>query len=126
MIQEIKLLSDFAEAPTKGIRNNLCWELYSPKHTVIPPREQRSISTDVALSWNDSNYYIQILSKPELIDHYNIYAKEIIIEHDNNDTNIHILLTNNSNKDYIVDIGDRIAQYIFVKKISIESNITQK
>lgn len=65
---------------------------------------------------------MQILSRSGMCYKYNIVVQAGVVDVDYRD-NIGVLLQNNSDVDYVVTRGDKIAQYTFLRKTSGEFKV---
>ncbi len=119
--EEIKLLTEDAIIPKKGTTLAACKDLYSPIDCIIPAGKNKLIKTNIAIAWNDDNYYIQILSRSGLAYKNNVVVQAGVIDFDYRE-NIGVLLQNNSDIDYEVKRGDRIAQYTYIKIFNKEES----
>lgn len=111
--EQVKLLSDNAMVPTRATAYSACKDLYSPIDETIEPGEQKLIMTDVALAWS-GNYYVQLLSRSGLANKHKISVEAGVIDKDYR-KNIGVILRNQGTSPFVVNKGDRIAQYTFVK-----------
>ena len=126
MIEEIMLLTPNGIIPTKGSTYAACKDLYSPIDTVVPAMANVLIKTDIAISWTNPKYYMQLLSRSGLAYKCNITVQAGVIDMDYR-KNIGVLLQNNSNSDFKITRGDRIAQYTYLQIPSaIESSVVDE
>ena len=107
---KIKLLSPTATMPTKGTPGSAAYDLYSSESITINPKSQALIKTDIAIQL-PPNHYGQIKSRSGLALKHRIHVQAGVIDSDYRG-NIKILLSNESNIPYRVDLGSRIAQMI--------------
>lgn len=117
--EQIKFLSSQAILPKRGTILSACKDLFSPIDCIIPAGRNFLIKTDIAISWNDSSYYMQLLSRSGLAYKNNIVVQAGVIDCDYL-SNIGVLLQNNSDIDFEVKRGDRIAQYTYIKIMNQE------
>lgn len=118
--EEVKKLDDNAIIPTRGSTFAACKDLYSPIDTIVPAGKNLLIKTNIAIAWNNSDYYMQILSRSGLAYNNNVVVQAGVVDIDYR-ANIGVLLQNNSDKDFEVKRGNRIAQYTYVKIIKEDS-----
>lgn len=123
--EQIKLLTEDAIIPTRGSTYAACKDLYSPIDCVVPAGKNLLIKTNVAIAWNDSEYYMQLLSRSGIAYKNNVVVQAGVIDIDYR-ANIGVLLQNNSDKDFIVTRGMRIAQYTYMKIIKGESELVDE
>uniref|UniRef100_A0A6C0BD06 dUTP diphosphatase n=1 Tax=viral metagenome TaxID=1070528 RepID=A0A6C0BD06_9ZZZZ len=119
MKHEIKKLSEDAILPVRGSTFSAGYDLFSPINVTIPPGENKCVMTDVAIAWDDDEYYMQIFSRSSIAfkKKNNVCAGVIDIDYRKN---VGVVLLNNSDVPFVIQKGDRIAQYIFLKKVSPE------
>lgn len=127
--EQIKKLDPNAIIPIRGTKFAACKDLYSPIDTVVPAGKNLLIKTNIAIAWDNPNYYIQLLSRSGLTYKYNVVVQAGVIDRDyflaaNN--NIGVLLQNNSDVDFVVRRSDRIAQYAYVKINTEESEVVEE
>ena len=120
--EQVLLLNPNAFLPSAGTNYSACKDLYSPEDHIIPPHTNLLIKTNIALFWDNNDYYVQLLSRSGLAYKYNVIVQAGVIDRDYR-KNIGVLLQNNSNCEYVVKRGDRIAQYAYIKKASISSTV---
>lgn len=109
-------MSPHAQLPTYAHRNDAAMDLYSAEECIISPSSRSLISTGLAIQWrgeDDVNHYLRIAPRSGLA------VKEIdvgagVVDHGYINI-IKVLLINNSQNDFHVHIGDRIAQGILTK-----------
>lgn len=114
------LLTENAFLPTMNYSTDAGIDLYSPKTVDIPAHGAVIIETNV--SWKPQlNFFEKLLklkpfgliqSRSGLASHFHIEASNAGVIDAEYDGNIKVILYNNSNKDYTVKRGDRIAQMI--------------
>lgn len=122
LVEYIKLLSEDAILPVKGTSYAACNDLFSPIDCVIPAGRNLLIKTDVAIAWSNPSYYLQILSRSGLCYKYNVNCQAGVIDYDYR-KNIGVILHNNSDTDFIVKRGDRIAQYTYIKIANVTREV---
>lgn len=120
MREEIKKLSDIAILPTRGSTYSACKDLYSPIDCIVPANSNKLVKTDLAIAWENPQYYMQLLSRSGLCYKHNIVVQAGVIDYDYRQ-NIGILIQNNSSIDFEIKRCDRIAQYTYVKIADVSS-----
>lgn len=118
--EEVKLLSEEATSPTRSTANSACYDLYSAISTIVQPHTNLLIKTDIALYWDNPLYYCQLLSRSGLAYKNNITVQAGVIDRDYRKA-IGVILQNNSDVPFVVNKGDRIAQYTYLKIASVTS-----
>ena len=120
MKQEIILLSEDAKMPDKGSTMAAAFDLYSPADYTVPAGKNMLIKTDIAVAWDNDEYYMQILSRSGMGLKHNVICICGICDYDYR-KNVGVILQNNSSDDYHVKKHDRIAQYTFLKIAKVET-----
>ena len=113
-LEEVLKLSDFGIIPTRGSDFAACNDLYSPIDCVVKAHQNLLVKLDIAIAWNDPNYYMQLLSRSGIAYKNNVVVTAGVIDFDYR-KNIGVLLQNNSDSDFEIKWGDRIAQYTYIK-----------
>lgn len=119
--EEILCLEENAIIPTRATTYAACKDLFSPIDCIVPAGKNLLIKTNIAIAWNDPTYYMQLLSRSGLAYKNNIVVQAGVIDFDYR-KNIGVLLQNNSDNDFVVNAGDRIAQYTYIKIVNNESS----
>ena len=107
----VKLLSPHAKLPTQGSGTAAGYDLYSSEKTTLSPKTRKLVDTGIAITMNTpKNLYARIASRSGL----SVKALDIgagIIDADYRGP-IKILLINNSNEIFQINIGDQMVQLI--------------
>lgn len=128
MKEEIKILTvDGVRGipPTRGSTFAACKDLYSPYSLVIPAGERVCIKTNIAIAWDDPEYYMQLLSRSGLSFKNWTDVKAGVIDYDYRE-NIGVILHNYFDKDLVINAGDRIAQFTYIKIKKEKSTIVEE
>lgn len=116
-------IRDLATFPVRGTAKAACWDLCAAEDTMIGPGHTAVVDTGLVVHMPD-NYMMQILSRSGLASKGIIVANAPgIIDADYSPTlnsdpfdfEIKIILHNQSDKDFVINAGDRIAQASFRK-----------
>lgn len=126
--EEIKILTIDGISgivPTRGSTYAACKDLYSPYDVMIPAGRRVLIKTNIAISWNDPDYYLQLLPRSSLSwkNWIDVQAGVIDIDYKQN---IGVILHNYSDIDFLIESGNRIAQYTYLKIKKEESVIVDE
>ncbi len=128
---KVKKLHPEAFLPFRANEADAGGDLASVENMVIPAGQRALISTGIAIENNNPNTYFQIAPRSGLAVKYGIDVFAGIVDQ-NYTGEIKVVLFNSGDKDYKINIGDRIAQIIQVH-ISIpefewveELNITER
>ena len=126
--EEIKLLTIdgiTGIVPTRGSTYSACKDLYSPINTIVPAGKRILIKLNIAIAWNNPDYFIQLLSRSSLSYKNWTDVESGIIDFDYRQ-NISVILHNYSDKDLIINSGERIAQYTYLKIKKEETTIVEE
>ena len=117
-------LSENGKLPTKADSGSVGYDLYAAESVVIPARKWKLVST--GLSWQPESNNVEMQIRPRSGLAYNqgitVLNAPGTIDASFRAT-IGVLLMNNSDKDYEIAIGDRIAQAVFRKTDDFELQI---
>jgi len=100
--------------PIKGSQYSAGYDLFSNEIAVIPPRARKCIGTGVKLRHLDSGFYIRIAPRSGLSVKKSIDIGAGVVDSDYRGE-IKVVLINNSDSEYYVENGHRIAQFIVEK-----------
>ncbi len=115
----IKKLYDDAIVPTYGSDCAAGLDLYAFGEYNVPAKTRKVISTGICVEWSgidDKNYYMRIAPRSGLSVKKSIDIGAGVIDYDYRGE-IMICFINNSDNDYTINHGDRIAQAILEKII---------
>jgi len=123
-VVKVQLLEKNAVTPTKSNTTDAGFDLYSAVETVIPPQQRKTVKTGIALQmpehmagliWPRSGLSVKqgIDVLAGVVD--SGYRGEIMV-----------CLYNTSDKNVVINTGDRVAQMIFqeVPRVTMESHLT--
>ena len=111
-------LSKKGRLPTRGTAGAAGYDLYSAENTVVPPHTRLAVSTDISIM-TPTGTYGRIAPRSGLAVKQSIDIAAGVIDADYRGP-LKVCLVNNSNTEFTVKEGDRIAQLI------LESNKTPK
>lgn len=109
-------LSENSKLPTKADEGSSGYDLYASESAIIPAHKWKLVST--GLSWQPESMNVEMQIRPRS---GMAYKNGITVLNSPGSIdasyrgNIGVLLMNNSDKDYDIAIGDRIAQAVFRK-----------
>lgn len=112
--EEIVKLSPYAKVPTQGSSLAAARDLYSVKKVVMPPRQREIIPTGIAIAWDNPHYFLRILPRSGLAAKHGIDTRAGVIDIDYR-KEIFVILQNDSDEVYSIEVGDRIAQCAYMK-----------
>lgn len=107
--------------PKRGSKHSAGYDFYSPEDITIPAGEQRLIWTDVkSYMQKDEVLFLVVRSSIGIKKGLQLANTVGIIDSDyygnpENDGNIGICLKNTTDKDILIEAGERIAQGIFLQ-----------
>ena len=117
-------LSENGKLPTKADSGSVGYDLYAAEAAVIPARKWKLVSTGLSWQPESNNVEMQIRPRSGLAYKHGITVLNAPGTIDPNFTgNVGVLLMNNSDKDYEIAIGDRIAQAVFRKTDDFELRV---
>lgn len=105
-----KKLDENAVLPTRGSAHAAALDLYASASGVIPAHGFASIYTGVATAVPEG-YYARIAPRSGLSAKHGIFTLAGVVDSDYRGEII-CVLANQSDKDYVVGVGDRIAQMV--------------
>ena len=111
---------DLAQLPKKNHQDDAGWDLFSVEKTLIPTKSRAVVPVGLKLAYLEPGYWIRISSRSGLSFKYGITAHPGVVDNGYRG-DLGVLLYNNSDTDYIVDVGDRVAQLILHFNIDIEA-----
>ena len=123
-MMSFKLKSKNAFQPRKNYFREVGFELYSSEEILIPAKKRKLIETDLSFTF-PFGYYGLLVSIPEIASEHLIDVSCTPLE--NEIDSVKVLLINNSECDFMINKGDRIALLIVNKyydnMIIFENNI---
>lgn len=124
IIMKIKLLDPKAKVPTKSNFHDAGFDLYSITDTIIPPKQRKTVSTGVSLEMPD-NMAGLIWPRSGLSVKHGLDVLAGVVDSGYRGE-IMVCLYNTSDKNVIINTGDRIAQIIFqeVPRVTMEVHDT--
>src|SRR6266576_577255 len=107
---QVQLLSPKGKVPTRGTSEAAGYDLYSAEAITVAPHSRNLVTTDIAIKVPPGTYG-RIAPRSGLSVKSSIDIGAGVIDQDYRG-NIKILLINHSDAEFIVKLGDRIAQLI--------------
>lgn len=116
MIRQFTVVGPNGRIPTRATQNSAGYDLYASEPVTIPSKELRLIKTGVAVQL-DTNEYFSIVSRSGLALKSGIFVLNSpgIVDSDYYPNPVGVILYNTSDKDFKVEVGDRIAQGIVME-----------
>lgn len=117
--------------PKRGTSRAAAYDIYSPVKVTIEPGKSKMIWTDVkAYCLQDEVLLLNVRSSmgkhPVMIANTQGWVDSDYYNNPGNDGNIGIRLFNLGEEDYFVEIGDRIAQGMFIKYFVADNGNTEE
>ena len=106
------LLSRNATAPEQDYENDAGINLFSSQSKIIKPNEQQRVRTDVQLK-PPEGHYIQLMGRSGLAEK-KIFVHMGVIDCEYTGQ-IFVLLRNQSEEEFVVNVGDKIVQAVIIK-----------
>ena len=120
----IKYLDSDVYLPTYGSNYAAGLDLYASDSYIIRPGSRECVSTGIALEWDKNNetdenpedFYLRIAPRSGLSLKNGIDVMAGVIDYDYRGE-IKVILLNTSDKDFIISVGDKIAQAVLTRII---------
>ena len=112
---QIKLLSPTAKPPTRGSAYAAGYDLYASKATTVPARGKVLVDTDISIAV-PAGTYGRVAPRSGLASKHSIDVGAGVIDADYRGP-VKVLLFNLGEKDFAVEVGERVAQLI-VERVS--------
>ncbi len=129
-IADNKILYENLQLPKRSTKNSAGYDFFSPIEFTLKSNDAKEVPLAMKVNMNPDEM-LMIFVRSSMGFKYNVrMCNQVgIIEKDfyNNKTNeghIYIRLHNHGNKDYVVKIGDKICQGIFVKFLTVDNEGT--
>lgn len=117
MLLKVKRLSNQARLPVKAYNGDLGYDLYSAERCVLKPSEQKAVGTGITVELPEGwGGFIKDRSSMAM---KMIYTSAGVIDNGYRGE-IKVVLRNNSNTSFSIEIGDKIAQLIPIPIINWE------
>ena len=110
---KVKLLTEFAQAPTRGSEGAAGYDLYSGEVQTLSPGERKLVKTFVAVAVPPGTYG-RVAPRSGLALKCGIAVLAGVIDEDYRG-NVGVIMHNTSDRVVFVKMGDRIAQLILEK-----------
>ena len=107
---KVKLLNDFAKAPTRGSTQAAGFDLYSTTSSIIKPGKRLAVKTGIAATAPEG-CYLRIAPRSGLAYNHGIMVNGGVVDADYTGE-IMAILHNTSDVDFEFLAGDKIAQII--------------
>ena len=108
------ILINGGKMPLKGSRQSAGYDLFSNEKIIIEPHSRKCVGTGVKLKMLEQVFYIRIAPRSGLAVKKSIDIGAGVVDSDYRGE-MKVVLINNGNDEFSVDIGDKIAQFIVEK-----------
>lgn len=115
---KIKRLSDKATIPSLGSTGAAGYDLSSAADVIVPSHDKKLILLDLALVV-PTGHYFRIAPRSGLAFKHDISVEAGVVDEDYRG-NVGVILRNHGNTDFVVKIGDKIAQGIYEQISHVE------
>jgi dUTP pyrophosphatase len=116
---QVKLLSSSAKTPTRGSPHAAGYDLYAAKEATVPRRGKVLVDLDISIAV-PAGTYGRIAPRSGLASKHSIDTGAGVIDADYRGP-VKVLLFNFSDDDFVVAVGERVAQLI-VERVSANSS----
>ena len=113
--------------PQRSTKHSAGYDICSLEESIVKPGESKIFTTGLKVCMNSDEVFF-IISRSSQGYKYDVCLTNCVgvIDSDfynnpENEGHFKIKLSNNGNKDYIVKIGDKIAQGIFIKYLTVDN-----
>lgn len=115
--------------PTRGTSKAIAYDIYSPIDIIINPMTNGMIWTDVKAYFQDDealliNVRSSMGNQPIMLANTQGWVESDYYNNKKNDGNLGVNLFNLGTTPYIIKVGDRIAQCMFIKRLDSDNGNT--
>lgn len=115
--------------PTRATKSSIAYDFYSPVTITIPSMQSVMIWTDVKARFNEDealllNVRSSMGKHPVIIANTQGWIESDYYNNPDNDGNIGCRLFNLSTEPYVINVGDRIMQGMFIKYLVADNGNT--
>ena len=125
-VSDSKELYDLIELPRRSTKKSAGYDIKSIENGIIKPGEYKQFKTGLKVNMNDDEV-LYIYSRSSLGYKYGVTMVNSVgvidadfYNNSDNEGHFSVCLINNGTKDFEVKIGDRIAQGIFSKYLTVD------
>ena len=125
-VKEDRMLYDNIELPKRSTKKSAGYDIRSVEEGIIKPNESMAFRTGLKVDMNDDEVLL-IYSRSSQGYKYNVCLANSVgvidsdyYNNEDNEGHFSVKLINFGDKDYEVKIGDKIAQGIFVKYLTVD------
>ncbi|MGL4426022.1 MAG: dCTP deaminase domain-containing protein [Cetobacterium sp.] len=117
--------------PTRGSRHAIAYDVYSPVKLSIKPNERVLIWTDVKACFGEDEALLMNVRSSMgmngvMMGNSSGWVESDYYNNPKNDGNLGVCLYNFGDEGYNIEIGDRIAQVMFINYLTSDNGNTEK
>ena len=113
-----QLLSGNARLPVKSTSRAAGLDFFASSRVVVRAHSHGVVPTDVVVIWDDESVYLQLFSRSGLFSRHQLSCEAGVIDIDYQQA-ISVLIQNHSDNDYVIEVGDKVCQGIFLQTATI-------
>ncbi|MBI5749378.1 MAG: dUTP diphosphatase [Nitrospinae bacterium] len=114
---KVRKLNNHAKLPTRAYSGDLGYDLYSADRYIINPSEQKAVGTGISVEFPER--WGGVIKDRSSMASKIIYTSAGVIDNGYRGE-VKVLLRNESDKPFVIEIGDKIAQLIPIPVIDWE------
>jgi dUTP pyrophosphatase len=115
---KFKKTNPIAKLPTKNNESDTGFDVYCVEYKTIPARGSAVVDVGLEFAYIEPGFWIRVEGRSGMGFKYSIAPHAGIIDSGYRG-NAGIKLYNHSDKDYLVQVGDRIAQFVVYKNYNV-------
>lgn len=133
-VSDDKTIYDNMILPTRGTKKSAGYDIRSVEEYVLKPGESKAFTTGLKVDMNEDEV-LYLYTRSSMGYKYNVTLANSVgvidsdfYNNEDNEGHFRVKLINLGDKDFVVHIGDRIAQGVFMKYLTVddEEEITSK
>jgi dUTP pyrophosphatase len=117
-VLKFEKVHELAKLPTKNHESDTGYDVYSVVDTIIPARGSAVVDVGLKFAHIPEGYWVKVESRSGLGFKHSIHAHPGIIDNGYRG-DAGIKLYNNTDQDYSIKAGDRIAQFVIYMNIAM-------
>ena len=125
-ITDDKNLYESYSLPVRSTKKSAGYDIKSLESYILKPGESKAFVTGLKVAMNDDEV-LYLYTRSSMAYKYNVTLANSVgvidsdfYNNENNEGHFKIKLINHGNQDFIVNIGDRIAQGVFMKFLTVD------
>ena len=113
---QVKIAEPTAKLPNRLTNDDVAYVLYSSERVTIPPKTRAKIRTGIMVGFPEG-LHGRIFTIPSILSKFEVEVNTSIVT-SKATSKIHVNIFNHSDKEYIILVGDRIAQMVLEKSFT--------